>query len=105
MSSESTEPTGVDLRDSQRELVVSWADGSATAIPYRELRLGCRCALCVDELTGKPLLDPATVPEDVGVADCWQVGLYGLQIAWTTGHRTGIYTWERLRGLGSTEPA
>lgn len=100
MSGPGLEPTGIELRDSTGELVIPWSDESTTVIPYRELRLACGCALCVDELTGKPLLDASKVPEVVGVKDCWEVGLYGIQIAWTDGHRTGIYTWERLRELG-----
>ena len=96
------EPTAVDLKDGPRQLIVSWDDGGATTIPYRELRLACGCALCIEEMTGRPLLDPDTVPEDVGVADCNEVGLYGLQIAFTDSHRTGIYTWDRLRALGAT---
>ena len=93
------EPVGVDLQDSKQRLAVRWSDGSETATPYRELRLACRCALCVDELTGKPLLDPGTVPADVGVDTCEEAGLYGIRIGWTDGHSTGIYTWERLRSL------
>jgi DUF971 family protein len=27
------------------------------------------------------------------------VGRYAMQIAWSDGHSTGIYTWERLRDL------
>ena len=83
--------------------VVSWSDGTKTEIPYRVLRLACRCALCIEEMTGKALLDPTTVPEDIGVATCEEVGLYGLQIGWSTSHNTGIYTWDRLRALGSPE--
>lgn len=93
------EPTGIDLSDSRGLFCISWAGGETTEIPYRALRLGCRCATCIDEITGKPLLDPATVPEDIGVTDCEQVGLYGVRIHWTDGHRTGIYTWERIREL------
>jgi ATP-binding protein involved in chromosome partitioning len=92
-------PTGVDLKDSKQLFIVSWDDGSETRLGYRAMRLGCRCALCIDELTGRPLLDPATVPEDVGIDDCKEVGLYGIQITWSTGHSTGIYTWERLQAL------
>ena len=55
------QPTGIDLRDSKMTLAVSWADGSESAIPYRKLRLACHCALCVDEMSGKGLLDPDTI--------------------------------------------
>ena len=99
MDSDGPTPAAIDLSDSRRAFVVRWEDGSETQVPYRALRLACRCALCVDELTGKPLLDPSSVPEDVGIEGCEQVGLYGVQIAWTGGHRTGIYTWERLKAL------
>lgn len=95
------EPTGVNLQDSRGLLVVTWSDGTLSPVPYRSLRLACRCALCIDELTGKPLLDPASVPADVGVVDCSEVGLYGLSITWTDGHSTGIYGWTLLRELGA----
>jgi ATP-binding protein involved in chromosome partitioning len=95
------QPAGVDLQDSRSRLVVSWSDESQTCVAYRALRLACKCALCVDELSGKPLLDPSTVPEGIGVDGCQEVGLYGLQFRWTDGHGTGIYTWTRLRELGS----
>ncbi|MBL4848787.1 MAG: DUF971 domain-containing protein [Planctomycetes bacterium] len=94
-------PVGVDLQDSKSRLSVAWSDGSSSSVGYRALRLACRCALCIDELTGKPLLDPATIPAGIGVADCEEVGLYGIQIGWTDGHRTGIYTWVRLKELSN----
>lgn len=100
MADRTTEPTGIDLADSTRTFCVAWADGHVTRVPYRVLRLACRCAGCIDELTGQATLDPATVREDVGIASCEEVGLYGVRIRWTDGHGTGIYTWERLRALG-----
>jgi ATP-binding protein involved in chromosome partitioning len=96
-------PTGIDIQDSKSTFVVSWDDGTTTRIGYRELRLACRCALCIEEMTGKAILDASTVPDDIGVATCEEVGLYGVQIGWTTGHSTGIYTWERLRAIGGAE--
>ena len=100
MSQPSTEPARVDLKDSQRTFVVEWTDGAESRIPYRTLRQACECALCVDELTGRPLLVPDSVPEDVGGEDCVEMGAYGLRIVWTDGHSTGIYTYERLRRMG-----
>ena len=100
--SDATTPTGVDLKDSKALFCVSWQDGSASQIPYRDLRLACRCALCIEEMTGQPLLDPKTVPQDVGIKECKGVGNYGVQITWTDDHSTGIYTWDRLRKIGDT---
>ncbi len=100
-----SEPTGIHLSDSTGELVVSWSEGDPSTIPYRTVRLACGCALCVDELTGAPLLEPSSIPADVGVVDCHEVGLYGIQIKWTDQHSTGIYTWERLRQLGASGSA
>ncbi|MGE0710094.1 MAG: DUF971 domain-containing protein [Planctomycetota bacterium] len=102
---EPVEPVGVELQDSRGRLLVRWSDGAETSAPYRELRLACRCALCVDELSGAPLLDPNTVPAGVGVSGCEEVGLYGLRIAWDDGHSTGIYTWRRLRALAGAPQA
>jgi ATP-binding protein involved in chromosome partitioning len=98
-------PVGIDLQDTQDRIKVSWSDGSDSVIPYRELRLKCRCAVCVDEMTGKPLLDPKTVPLGIGVANCQEVGLYGIQISWTDGHSTGIYTWARIQEIASASDA
>jgi len=97
--SHTNEPTGIDLKDSQRTFVIEWADGGETRVPYRALRLACVCATCVHEFTGEQLLDPATVPEDIGIQECEPVGNYGVRIHWSDGHRTGIFTWDRLRGL------
>ncbi|MGH7163881.1 MAG: DUF971 domain-containing protein [Planctomycetota bacterium] len=81
-------------------LAVAWADGTEQEFEVYELRCACPCASCVDETTGKRTLVPARVPRDVRPVRVQSVGNYGLRIAWSDGHDTGIYTWERLRGLG-----
>jgi DUF971 family protein len=62
----------------------------------RDLRLACKCAECVDEWTGARRVDETKVPLDVHPLNIEPVGLYGLQIQWSDGHGTGIYTWETL---------
>jgi ATP-binding protein involved in chromosome partitioning len=99
MGDPTTEPTFIDLKDSQRTFVIGWGDGKQTRLPYRLMRQACECALCVDELSGKRILDPESVPADVGVQDCKEIGAYGVQITWTDGHSTGIYTFVRLRQM------
>lgn len=81
-------------------VLLEWAPGGATAfLPARTLRLACPCAGCVEEMTGRPLLDPATVPADIRPVRLALVGAYGLQVFWSDGHATGIYTFDQLHAL------
>jgi ATP-binding protein involved in chromosome partitioning len=78
-------------------LLIEWDQaGHQAFFPARDLRLACRCAACVQEMTGRPLLDPAQVPADIRPVSVALVGAYGLQVQWSDGHGTGIYTFERL---------
>lgn len=83
-----------------RHLEIRWRDGAESTFAVRDLRLACACAHCVDEWTGEYKLDPATVPDDVRPVSIHPVGRYAIQIAWTDGHDTGIYAFDRLRELG-----
>jgi DUF971 family protein len=79
---------------------IQWEqDGHTGFFPARALRLACPCAGCVEEMTGKPLLDPVTVPADVRPLRLGLVGAYGLRVDWSDGHGTGIYTFAHLRAV------
>jgi ATP-binding protein involved in chromosome partitioning len=78
-------------------LLIEWDAGHQGFFPARALRLACPCAACVEEMTGRPMLDPRHVPEDIRPLSLALVGAYGLRIAWSDGHGTGIYTFDRLR--------
>jgi ATP-binding protein involved in chromosome partitioning len=79
-------------------LIIAWLPAGHEALyPARELRLACRCAACVEEMSGRPLLDPATVAADVRPVSVALVGGYGVRIRWSDGHDTGIYTFDQLR--------
>ncbi len=81
------------------EIGIVWADGHESYYPARMLRLRCACATCVDELTGRKLLDDRLVPASIHAEDIRPVGRYGVAIRWSDGHDTGIYAFERLRSL------
>ena len=86
------------IRREPDAVVITWAEpGHVGRFEARALRLACPCALCVDELTNRPLLDPASVPTDVAPLSLELVGAYGLKVRWSDGHGTGIYTFRMLR--------
>jgi DUF971 family protein len=78
---------------------IEWNNGVVHVLTARELRLACPCASCVDEHSGRPLLDPAAVPEAIELLAAELVGRYALQFTWSDGHRTGIFSWPLLYGL------
>ena len=61
-------------------------DGGAQRVGARDLRLRCRCAACVEELTGRKMLRDETVPLDVAPVEIAPVGNYAVSIRWTDGH-------------------
>ncbi len=87
-------------RANEHDIKIIWSDNVEDIYPPRFLRLRCRCAQCVEEMTGRPLLDPNTVPENITATSLKLVGRYGLQIWWSDGHSTGIYTFNSLREYG-----
>lgn len=74
-----------------------WEEGGDEDVwGARELRIRCTCANCQSEATGERLLDPATVPQDLTIADMHLVGNYGVGIHFSDGHTTGIFRFREL---------
>lgn len=94
-----TTPDRVEPTEDGARLRITWRDGHRSEYPPRYLRQHCHCAGCVDELTGRPLLDPEQIPTDIYPLAIRYVGRYALQFDWSDGHNTGIYPFEVLRDL------
>lgn len=93
-------PQAIRVQQQQRALEIVWPDCGSRPISFFDLRCGCPCAVCVDEITGRPLLKPETIPADIHPRNIGFVGNYAIRVEWSDGHATGIFTWERLRELG-----
>ena len=89
-------PESIDVTESG-ELRIVWPGGREVAIPAVRLRDACPCAGCVEEGTGRKILDPATIPADIRPERIDAVGNFAVQIHWSDGHSTGIYSWQTLR--------
>src|SRR5512138_1179365 len=97
-------PEAIDVTD-EGAVRIAWPGGPAVAIPAARLRDLCPCAGCVEEGTGRKLLDAATIPPDIRPVQIAPVGNYAVQITWSDGHSTGIYSWRSLREASGLSPA
>ncbi len=83
---------------------VTWADGHASRYTFPYLRDNCPCAMCNDEREKKakggstsallPMFKPRVTAKAAKT-----VGNYGLQIEYSDGHATGIYSFVHLREI------
>ena len=89
-------PTSIKQLGAQL-LGISWNDGHESVYEVRNIRLSCRCANCVDEWTREKILKDESVPGNIQPKKVETVGRYALQIDWSDGHNTGIFTFEQLR--------
>jgi len=93
-----TPPEAIDVNPTG-DFLLRWPGEALVTVPSRRLREACPCAECIEEFTGKKLLDPATIPDDVHPTEISPVGNYAIQITWSDGHSTGLFTWATLRGI------
>jgi ATP-binding protein involved in chromosome partitioning len=93
------------LRRDPRTLSILWEDGHRDDFDVRDLRLACHCALCIEEMSGRKLLDPKTIRSDVSPREIVSIGNYAIQFNWSDGHNSGIYSFNDLRALGARAAA
>lgn len=80
-------------------LRLQWNDGHVSVYPPAYLRLQCTCAHCVSENTGERIIQSKDVAPNIHPLQADPVGRYAIQIAWSDGHKTGIYSFEHLRKI------
>jgi prepilin-type processing-associated H-X9-DG protein len=104
-------PTSVKIHVSNGTGVdITWADGHASHYEFAYLREECPCATCNDAREKKQLVGgvaptmlsspalPMFKPKPRAQA-ATQVGNYAIQINFTDGHSTGIYSYDHLRNV------
>lgn len=92
---------------------ITWADGHHSHFDFAFLREMCPCATCNDERQKKQDLAVHAPPSSGAVLPLFKpkpaartakvIGNYALQIDFSDGHTTGIYSYEYLRSICSCE--
>ena len=62
------------------------------------LRRECKCAVCVEEMTGRQLLNKDTISEKVKPREMVPYGNYALSVNWSDGHRS-LYPYKQIKAL------
>jgi DUF971 family protein len=80
---------------------IDWEGGHHSTYAAELLRWSCPCAECRGEAgaPGRLARVRSLPPEELRVSDVTLIGQYALQIAFESGHATGLYTFSLLRGL------
>ncbi len=86
-------------KEGDHSIRIKWDDGHEGVYPNTYLRQKCRCAACVEEWTGRVLIDPNSIAKDIRAVRISPVGLYAIHIQWSDGHDTGIYAFDMLREI------
>ena len=94
-------PLSYTMDEEGRRLLIDWSDGHASVHSYEALRRGCPCAWCAGEGGQKGSVDADThfSEQQTTLYELTPIGRYGLTPVWGDGHRTGIYTYERLLAM------
>jgi DUF971 family protein len=87
------------MQEGDAGLRITWGDERVCHYPAAALRRACPCAQCVNEWTGQRTLEPEMISDETIMRDINIVGRYALNIRWSDGHETGIYSFRYLREL------
>jgi Mrp family chromosome partitioning ATPase/DUF971 family protein len=65
----------------------------------RQLRYSCRCAGCVDELSGRRMIDWERISKDIRPLGQQYRGNYAVAVAWSDNHASSLYSFEQIKEL------
>ena len=92
------QPTEIRLHQQSRILEIAFADGAAFRLPCEFLRVYSPSAEVRGHGPGQEVLQVGK--KEVGITRIEPVGSYAVQLTFSDGHDTGIYSWDLLYDYG-----
>jgi DUF971 family protein len=96
-------PTEIKLHQKSQVLEITFADGKCFRLPSEFLRVYSPSAEVRGHGPGQEVLQPGK--KDVQIVAVEPVGQYAVQLRFSDGHDTGIYSWELLYDYGVRQEA
>ena len=91
-------PTEIKLHQRSRMMEISFSDGQRFELSCELLRVYSPSAEVRGHGAGQEVLQ--TGKQDVEIRSIEPVGSYAIQLHFSDGHNTGIYSWDYLYDLG-----
>jgi DUF971 family protein len=95
------QPTGITLHQASRVLEVAFDDGKSFRLPCELLRVYSPSAEVRGHGPGQEVLQVGK--RNVEIRRVEPVGSYAVQLAFSDGHDTGIFSWDYLYALGESQ--
>ena len=95
------QPTEIKLHQKSRVLEIAFADGRSFRLPFEFLRVYSPSAEVRGHGPGQEVLQVGK--KEVDIKRIEPVGSYAVQLAFSDGHDTGIYSWELLYEYGTSQ--
>ena len=102
-ASETPTPTEIKLHQKSRTLEIAFADGSRFNLPCEFLRVYSPSAEVRGHGPGQEVLQVGKINAEITGIE--PVGTYAVNLAFTDGHNSGIYSWDYLYDLGTHQEA
>lgn len=96
-------PTEIKLHQQSRELEVAFDDGSVFRLPCEFLRVYSPSAEVRGHGPGQEVLQVGK--KSVEITGIEPVGSYAVQLIFSDGHDSGLYSWDYLHNLGKHQEA
>ncbi|UCF75663.1 MAG: DUF971 domain-containing protein [Betaproteobacteria bacterium] len=95
------QPTEIKLHQASRVLEIAYADGRVFKLPCEFLRVYSPSAEVRGHGPGQEVLQIGK--KDVAITKVEPVGNYAVQLTFSDGHDTGIYSWDLLYEYGARQ--
>src|SRR6187551_2469137 len=101
LRSDTPSPQSITLHGASRVLEVGFSDGSTFRLPFELMRVYSPSAEVRGHGPGQEVLQ--TGKKEVGITAVEPVGHYAVQLRFSDGHDTGIYSWDLLYDYGERQ--
>ena len=98
LNKDTPSPTDIKLHQKSRVLEIAFADGKRFHLPYELLRVYSPSAEVRGHGPGQEVLQIGK--QSVEINHIEPVGTYAVQLVFSDGHDTGLYSWDYFYNMG-----